>query len=238
MWGAFARQIFAYLLTRRGKRALAFVGMLSLCFVTALLADMQLYISATFTGGLSVVLVMMWLVQYWRVKQHDRLREKQRLEAAARRLAAAQEREQRYDRAKARMADTVRAAGATVSDNTIGVARSGFDAARAGVASTVSAAKNGVASTVSATKNGVAATVSTAKDGVASTVSAAKNGVAAAGSGVAAAASGVTSGVASGVRAGLGATKSGIAATSAGVSRAADGMRFWRRRGETGGEPV
>lgn len=231
MWGAFARQIFAYLLTRRGKRALAFVGMLSLCFVTALLADMQLYISATFAGGLSVVLVLMWLVQYWRVKQHDRLREKQRLEAAAKRLAAAQEREQRYDRARARMADTVRAAGATVSDNTIGVARSGFDAARAGVASTVSAAKDGVASTVTATRNGVA-----------STVTAAKNGVAAAGASVAAAASGAASGVASGVRSGLrsglGATRSGIAATTAGVSRAADGLRFWRRRGETGGEPV
>jgi len=194
MWGAFARQIFAYLLTRRGKRALAFVGMLSLFFVTALLSDMQLYISAAFTGGLSVVLVAMWLMQYWRVKQHDRLREKQRLEAAARRLAAAQEREQRYDRAKARMADTVRAAGAVVSENTIGVARSSLDAARSGVTSTVATAKSGVAA--------------------------------------------VTVSVVSGVRSGVGVTKSGIAAARSGASRAVDSLRFRRRSGAAGSEPV
>ena len=92
MWGAVFRQVFAYLLTRRGKRALAFVGMLLLGFVTALLLDMQLYISASFTGCLAVVLITMWLVQYWRVKQHDRLREMRRVEAAAKRLVAAQER--------------------------------------------------------------------------------------------------------------------------------------------------
>jgi len=184
MWGAVFRQIFAYLLTRRGKRALAFVGMLLLFFVTALLADMQLYISATFTGCLSAVLVTMWLVQYWRVKQHDRLRAKQRLEAAARRLAAAKEREQRYDRAKARVADTVRAAGMAVSENTIGVARSGFTAAHTRVRFTVSAAKSRVAAATS----GVAAAASGATTGVASgvrsSIGATKSGLAAATSGL------------------------------------------------------
>jgi hypothetical protein len=36
MWGALIKQIFAYLLTRRGKKALAFVGTMSL-WVTAVL---------------------------------------------------------------------------------------------------------------------------------------------------------------------------------------------------------
>lgn len=50
MWGAVFRQVFAYVLTRRGKRAIAFIGMMVLCFVTALLSDIKFYISAAFTG--------------------------------------------------------------------------------------------------------------------------------------------------------------------------------------------
>lgn len=184
MWGAVFRQVFAYVLTRRGKRALAFVGMLSLFFVAALLLDMQLYISATFVGCLAVVLTVMWIVQYWRVKRHDRAREMQRLEAAALRLAAAQEREQRYGRAKAKVADAVRSAGTAVSENTIGVARSGFDVARSGVTSTVSTVTSGVAAAASGVKSGVAS-------GVRSGVDATKSGVAAATSGAARAADGL-----------------------------------------------
>ncbi|MBN9049974.1 MAG: hypothetical protein J0H78_10965 [Rhizobiales bacterium] len=184
MWGAFVRQIFAYLLTRRGKRALAFVGMLLLGFVTALLLDMQLYISAAFTGCLSVVLITLWLIQYWRVKQHDRLREMQRLEAAAKRLVAAQERNERYDRARERaksaVVDTVRGVGTAVNAGTVGVARSGVEAARAGMSSTVNAARSGVA----AARSGVAS-------GVRSGVDVAKSQVAAATSGVSKAADGL-----------------------------------------------
>lgn len=165
MWGAFVRQIFAYLLTRRGKRALAFVGMLLLGFVTALLLDMQLYISATFTGCLSVVLITLWLIQYWRVKQHDRLREMQRLEAAAKRLMAAQERAERYDRARERaksaVVDTVRGVGTAVNAGTVGVARSGVEAARDGFRSGVETVRSGVQAGVSsgmaAAKSGMAA---------------------------------------------------------------------------------
>lgn len=177
MWGAVFRQVFAYLLTRRGKRALAFVGMLLLGFVTALLLDMQLYISAGFTGCLSLVLITMWLIQYWRVRQQDRLREMRRVEAAAKRLVAAQERSERYDRAreraKAAVADTVRNVGTAVNAGTVGVARSGVEAARAGLRSSVETARSGV------------------QAGVSSSVAAARSGMAAAKSHAAAATSGV-----------------------------------------------
>jgi len=177
MWGAVFRQVFAYLLTRRGKRALAFVGMLLLGFVTALLLDMQLYISASFTGCLAVVLITMWLVQYWRVKQHDRLREMRRVEAAAKRLVAAQERSERYDRARERaksaVAETVRNVGTAVNAGTVGVARSGVEAARAGLRSGVETARSGV------------------QAGVSSGVAAARTGMAAAKSHATAATSGV-----------------------------------------------
>jgi hypothetical protein len=163
MWGAFARQIFAYLLTRRGKRALAFVGMLTLGFVSALLIDMQLYISASFTGTLTFILVTMWMIQYWRVKQHDRLRERARLEAAARRLAATQAREEKYDRARAAMADSVRAAGSGVVD-TLGA---GVAYAKSGVTNTASAVRDGVVAGVSVTAATARAGVSSATAGAA-----------------------------------------------------------------------
>lgn len=177
MWGAVFRQVFAYLLTRRGKRALAFVGMLLLGFVTALLLDMQLYISASFTGGLSLVLITMWLIQYWRVKQHDRLREMRRLEAAAKRLVAAQERSERYDRvrerAKAAVTETVRNVGTAVNAGTVGVARSGIEAARAGVSSTVDAARSGV----TAARSGVASGIRSGIEATRSRAAAATSGL-------------------------------------------------------------
>ena len=123
MWGAVFRQAFAYLLTRRGKRALAFAGMMSLCFVTALLLDTKLYISASFTGFLTAVLLMMWLAQYWRVRQQDRGREIRRVEAAERREAAAQARGKKFDRAKAVVAGGARAVGEAAA-NSVGAARS------------------------------------------------------------------------------------------------------------------
>lgn len=122
MWGAVFRQVFAYLLTRRGKRALAFAGMMSLCFVTALLLDTKLYISASFTGLLAAVLLMMWLAQYWRVRQQDREREIRRGEAAERREAASQARGEKFDRAKAAVADGARAVGEAAA-NSVGAAK-------------------------------------------------------------------------------------------------------------------
>jgi uncharacterized membrane protein YccC len=132
MWGAVFRQVFAYLLTRRGKRALAFAGMMLLCFVTALLLDTKLYISASFIGFLAAVLLMMWLAQYWRVRQQDRERQGRRLEAAERRHAAAQVRGEKLDKAKAAVADGARAVGEATASS-VGAAKTKITNIRAGL---------------------------------------------------------------------------------------------------------
>lgn len=125
MWGAVFRQVFAYLLTRRGKRAIAFVGMMMLCFVTTLLIDTKLYLSAAFTGALAAILLLMWLLQYWRVRQEAKLRQSRRDEAAIRRQAAAQARNEKIDGAKSAVADVARTVGKGAA-NTFGAATSGI----------------------------------------------------------------------------------------------------------------
>ncbi len=132
MWGAVFRQIFAYLLTRRGKRAIAFAGMMLLCFVTALLLDTKLYISASFTGFLAAVLLLMWLAQYWRVRQQDREREVRRVEKVERRQAAAQTRGEKLDKAKAAVAGSMHRVGETTA-NTIGAAKTKITDVNAGL---------------------------------------------------------------------------------------------------------
>jgi hypothetical protein len=128
MWGAVFRQVFAYLLTRRGKRAIAFVGMMMLCFVTTLLIDTQLYMSAAFTGSLATVLLLTWLLQYWRVRQEAKTRQSRRDEAAIRRQAAAQARGEKIDKAKSAMTDAARTVGKGAA-NTFGAATSGIASA-------------------------------------------------------------------------------------------------------------
>jgi hypothetical protein len=125
MWGAVFRQVFAYVLTRRGKRAIAFIGMMTLCFVTALLIDTKLHISAAFTGLLAAILLLMWLLQYWRVRQDAKARQSRRDEAAIRRQAAAQARNEKIDNAKSAMADAARTVGKGAA-NTFGAATSGI----------------------------------------------------------------------------------------------------------------
>lgn len=132
MWGAVFRQIFTYLLTRRGKRALAFAGMMALCFVTALLLDTKLYISAAFTGFLAVIFLVMWLAQYWRVRRQDRERQGKRAEHAERRQAAAQARGEKFDKAKAAMTGGVRTVGEAAA-NTVGAAKTKITGMRDGV---------------------------------------------------------------------------------------------------------
>jgi hypothetical protein len=128
MWGAVFRQVFAYVLTRRGKRAIAFIGMMALCFVTALLIDTKLYTSAAFTGSLAAILLLMWLLQYWRVRQDARVRQSRREEAMARRHAAAQARGEKLDKAKSAMSGAARTVGKGAA-STFGAATSGIASA-------------------------------------------------------------------------------------------------------------
>ena len=113
MWGALARQIAAYALTRRGKKLLAFIGTMLLCFVTAVLLDLQMYISAGFSGVLAVIALITWITQGFRQRREQ---ERRQVETAARREAAAIARGEKIDYAKA----TVSGAAKTVT----GAARS------------------------------------------------------------------------------------------------------------------
>ena len=111
MWGAILRKILAYMLTRRGKRALAFAGMMSACFLTALLLDTKLYISAAFTSLLAGAMLTTWLTQYLRVRQQDREREVRRVVLTERRQAAIKARGERLKKVKAAMVGNARALG-------------------------------------------------------------------------------------------------------------------------------
>ena len=120
MWGALARQLFAYVLTRRGKKVLAFVGTMLLCFVTALLLDLKLYLTAGFTGLLTLVTLVAWLVQGFKQRRGDRMRERQDAEDAVRRAAAAQARGETIGKAKS----TVTGAARTMTSGAYGAAKS------------------------------------------------------------------------------------------------------------------
>jgi hypothetical protein len=114
MWGALARQLFAYVLTRRGKKVLAFVGLMLLCFVTTLLIDLRLYLTAAFTGVLAVVALLAWLTSNLRQKRRDR--ELQRIEAeeTLRRAAAAAARSETIGKARSSVADAARSMTSSV----------------------------------------------------------------------------------------------------------------------------
>ncbi len=126
MWGALARQLFAYVLTRRGKRVLAFVGLMLLCFITALLIDTRLYLTAGFTGLLTVMTLFAWLASNIKQKRRDRVRERQDAEDAVRRAAVAQARGETIGKAKS----TVAGAARTMTSGAVGAAKSGLAGAR------------------------------------------------------------------------------------------------------------
>jgi hypothetical protein len=95
MWGALIKQIFAYLITRRGKKALAFVGTMLLCFLTAWLIDLRLYLSAAFAGVLAAAALYAFLVQGFRQRRDKRERERKNFLKAKKRAATAQARSEK-----------------------------------------------------------------------------------------------------------------------------------------------
>ena len=130
MWGALARQIAAYALTRRGKKLLAFIGTMLLCFVTAVLLDLQMYISAGFSGVLAVVAFITWITQGYRQRREQ---ERRQVESAARREAAAAARGEKIDYAKATVTGAVRnvrSGAAYIAGGAANVAWKGLTGAR------------------------------------------------------------------------------------------------------------
>jgi heme exporter protein D len=120
MWGAFARQLFAYVLTKRGKRVLGFVGTMLLCFVTALLLDLQLYLTAAFTGFLTLLALFAWLTQNVRQRRRERVLARQEAEELQRRAQAAAARAETVSRARSSVAGAAR----SVTNGAYGVAKS------------------------------------------------------------------------------------------------------------------
>jgi hypothetical protein len=117
MWAAFVRQFAAYAITRRGKKLFALIGVLALCFGAALLIDLQLYLSASFTAMLAGFAAIAYVVQHVKLKRAEHQRLLHRAEAARQRAIAAQARLERIDTAKSTVRGAVTGAARLVSDN-------------------------------------------------------------------------------------------------------------------------
>ncbi len=116
MWTALVRQIVVFLITSRGKRVIAFAGAMLLCFITALLIDSRMYLTAGFTGVLATAALVAFVVQYSRQRTEQRERVRQDAEEAVRRAAAAQARSEKIDKAKSTVADAARTATGSAAD--------------------------------------------------------------------------------------------------------------------------
>ena len=129
MWTALVRQIVVFFITRRGKRVIAFAGAILLCFITALLIDSRMYLTAGFTGALAAAALIAFIVQYFRQRTEQRERVRQDAEEAVRRAAAAQARSEKFDKAKSTVADAARTATGSAA-NIADLARTGIAGAR------------------------------------------------------------------------------------------------------------
>jgi hypothetical protein len=159
MWSAFARQIAAYAITRRGKKLFAFIGAMLLCFATTLLIDMQLYLTAGFTGVLALFAVGAFAVQHLKLKRKWRERQQRSAEDAIRRAERAKARSEKIGTTKAALSGAVGNAAQAVSDAVAGAARFFADAV-AEMAQEVSDAYGETKETVTGAVNGTAQAVS------------------------------------------------------------------------------
>ena len=117
MWAAFVRQFAAYAITRRGKKLFALIGVLTLCFGAALLIDMQLYVSASFTTLLAAFSAVAYVVQHVKIRRAEHQRLLRKAEIARERAIIAQARLERIDTAKSALRSAVTGAGRIVTDN-------------------------------------------------------------------------------------------------------------------------
>ena len=94
MWGALVRQLVVFVLTRRGKRVIAIAGILLLGFLTALLVDLHMYLTAGFTGVVALAALIALAVRALRRRIERREQARHEAEAAIQRAIAAQARGQ------------------------------------------------------------------------------------------------------------------------------------------------
>jgi hypothetical protein len=174
MWSAFARQIAAYAITRRGKKLFAFLGAMLLVFATALLIDMQLFASAGFTGVLAFVAVGAFGVQHVKLKRRQRERQQRMAEDAVRRAERAKARNEKIGQTKAAVGGAYRNTARAVADAVAGTAQF-FADAFSEIKQEVSDAYGDVKQTVGGAVDGTASAVS---DGAASLMQAGRDALA------------------------------------------------------------
>lgn len=117
MWAALVRQFAAYAITRRGKKLFALIGVLALCFGAALLIDMRLYVSASFTVLLAAFAAVTYVVQHVKIKRVEHQRLLRKAEAARQRALVAQARIERIDTAKSALRGAAAGTAHFVTDN-------------------------------------------------------------------------------------------------------------------------
>src|SRR4051812_15621715 len=100
MWTALVRQIAIFALTKRGKNTLILVGIILLCFMTTVLIDLHLYLTAGFMGALTLAAIVWRAVTYFPRRARARERARQQAEEAARQAAAAQARNEKFGQAR------------------------------------------------------------------------------------------------------------------------------------------
>lgn len=115
MWAALVRQITLFILTRRGKRIVALVGVILLCFATTLLIDSRMYLSAGFVGLLILAMLVQVGIGYFRQRNEQRERARQHAERVTRRAEATQTRNERFSRAKSALSDVVKITGSSTT---------------------------------------------------------------------------------------------------------------------------
>ena len=115
MRAALFRNIAIVMFTKRGKKVITLCGALLLCFISTLLLDWRLYLSATLTGTLAAATLTVFAVQHFRQRHYKREREQRRVvyerereqrkvAKATRRIETAKARHEKFERAKASLA--------------------------------------------------------------------------------------------------------------------------------------
>jgi len=129
MWGALFRQLAIFLFTRRGKRIAALIGLVLLGFVTAVLLDSQMYLSAAFSSLMTAAALFAFVFQSIKQRRAERQRMRRAAAEEIQRTAAAQVRAEKRSKTKSRVANAAKAARSTVS-NVARLARTGVAASR------------------------------------------------------------------------------------------------------------
>jgi len=129
MWGAVFRQLAIFLFTRRGKRIAALIGLVLLGFVTALLIDSQMYLSAAFSGLMTAAALFAFVFQSIKRRRAERQRIRRAAAEEIQRAATAQARTEKRGKAKSRVATAAKAARGTAS-SVARLARTGVTASR------------------------------------------------------------------------------------------------------------